>query len=469
LTSARQAAIRYDDGRDGRPGSLLPVAEPSDDCVAREELAPGPPAPGPGREAQGGHVSKLPRQWTLATLGSVADWGSGGTPKAATRSFYGGDIPWAVIGDLTDGIVSQTAGSITDLGLRHSSAKIVDSSSVLIAMYGSIGKLGLPAMPMATNQAIAFARPRPDVLLREYLFFYLMHARASLAAAGQGAAQQNISQTILKSCPIPVAPLAEQKRIVAAIEEQFSRVDAGVAALERTRRNLRRMRGATINALLCDPAGQDWEHRPLGDVLLGGRYGTSTKCGYDGRGLPVLRIPNIQAGQVDLRDLKRALDVTVDLGSTRIEADDVLIIRTNGSRGLIGRAAVVPAPDEPMSFASYLIQLRLDRDRLLPEYFVTALSAPRMRERVEELAATTAGQYNISLGKLRSLHVPVPPLDDQRALTAGAQRQLSLIGRLESELRQLGPRHDQLRSAILATAFSGNLVPQDPADEPVMA
>src|SRR5436190_538026 len=123
-------------------------------------------------------MSDLPRGWVEATLGTIADWGSGGTPKAGTADYYGGYIPWAVIGDLTDGPVHETSQNITDLGLRSSSAKLVGPDVVLIAMYGSIGKLGLPSTSMATNQAIAFARPRVDIVSRMYLFYYLMHARS---------------------------------------------------------------------------------------------------------------------------------------------------------------------------------------------------------------------------------------------------------------------------------------------------
>ena len=86
-------------------------------------------------------------------------------------------------------------------------------------MYGSIGKLGIAGMPMTTNQAIASAVPRID---SRYLFYFLLAQRSQLTEAGKGATQRNISQTILKAWPIPVAPPKEQVRIVAAIEEHFS-------------------------------------------------------------------------------------------------------------------------------------------------------------------------------------------------------------------------------------------------------
>ena len=176
-------------------------------------------------------MSALPEGWEWATLSDVAKWGSGGTPKKGVAGYYDGAIPWAVIGDLNDGVVTESANSITELALSKSSAKPVEPGAILIAMYGSIGKLGVVGVPMATNQAIAFAKPY-DVLDSAYLFNYLLSQRNSLNSEGKGATQLNISQTILKAWPIPVPPLPEQRRIVAAIEEHFSRLDAAEASVK---------------------------------------------------------------------------------------------------------------------------------------------------------------------------------------------------------------------------------------------
>ncbi len=107
-------------------------------------------------------MTELPNGWERKTLGEVATWGSGGTPQAGNSRFYGGQIPWAIIGDLTDSDVFTTEKHITEEGLANSSAKLVPVGAILIAMYGSIGKMGIAKVPMATNQAIAFALPNPD-------------------------------------------------------------------------------------------------------------------------------------------------------------------------------------------------------------------------------------------------------------------------------------------------------------------
>ena len=208
----------------------------------------------------------LPPGWARTTLEKIASWGSGGTPKRSEQRYYGGEIPWAVIGDLNDGKVMMCSNFVTQEGLDNSSCKVIEPGTVLIAMYGSIGKLGIAGMKMATNQAIAFADPHID---HNYLFYYLQSQRYALSVAGKGATQRNISQTVLKAWPIPVAPSAEQERIVAAIEEHFSRLDATDSALATSRRRLDALRRSAAAELFDHP---DWTWLTLGEIadLKGG-------------------------------------------------------------------------------------------------------------------------------------------------------------------------------------------------------
>lgn len=156
--------------------------------------------------------------WTETTLGEIAKWGSGGTPKSDNPSYYDGDIPWCVIGDLTEGEVSITEKCISQEGLRNSSAKMVEPGAVMIAMYGaSIGRTGIVAVPMATNQAIAFAYVYEAKVVSQFLLIYLQIQKQKFIDAGQGAAQPNISQTVLKDWPILLPSLEEQNRIVGIV------------------------------------------------------------------------------------------------------------------------------------------------------------------------------------------------------------------------------------------------------------
>jgi len=156
--------------------------------------------------------------WTETTLGDIAKWGSGGTPKSDNQMYYNGDIPWCVIGDLTEGEVFVTEKSISQEGLLNSSAKMIEPGAVMIAMYGaSIGRTGIAAVPMATNQAIAYAYVHEAKAVNLFLLYYLQFQKEKFIDAGQGAAQPNISQTVLKNWPILLPSIKDQNRIAAII------------------------------------------------------------------------------------------------------------------------------------------------------------------------------------------------------------------------------------------------------------
>ncbi len=196
-----------------------------------------------------GKLVEPPKSWLECTLGEVGDWGSGGTPLRTKAEYYGGDIPWLVIGDLNDGLVTASATSITEEGLSNSSAKVVDEGTLLIAMYGSIGKLGVAGMRCATNQAIAFCRPYSDMVTADYLFVLLKSLRNELLLQGQGVAQQNISQKILKAHPVELPPLAEQHRIVAKVNELMALCDQLEAARNQRQQCRERLVDATLQRL----------------------------------------------------------------------------------------------------------------------------------------------------------------------------------------------------------------------------
>lgn len=156
---------------------------------------------------------------TDAVLGDVATWSSGGTPSSKVAEYYGGDIPWVVSGDLKDCPLGEVSGRLSSEGLASSSARWVEPGAVLVAMYGAtIGRLAVTTQRVTTNQAVAAARTIEGVL-PAYLFWYIRSQRGLLRKAGQGAAQPNISQALLKAWPIPVPDRSEQTNVVARASE----------------------------------------------------------------------------------------------------------------------------------------------------------------------------------------------------------------------------------------------------------
>ena len=172
--------------------------------------------------------------------------------------------------------------------------------------------------------------------------------------------------------------------------------------------------------------------------------------------MPVVRIPNLVNGGVDLRDEKRVADGNADVSSSMLATGDLLIVRTNGSVDLIGRSAVVQ-DDIDAAFASYLIRYRVRGDLVRPAWVQAMLSTPQVRRSIEPLAASSAGQYNLSLAKLDPLELPVPSLDQQDAGLARLREVEESSAALRSGISRARSHSAALRRSLLAAAFSGQL------------
>ncbi|HOC56524.1 MAG TPA: restriction endonuclease subunit S [Verrucomicrobiota bacterium] len=191
---------------------------------------------------------ELPTGWKLVRLGDIAQTTSGGTPRRDKPQYYGGTIPWVKSGELGDRVVYETSETLSGEGLASSNAKIFPKGTLCIALYGAtVGKLGILGIDAATNQAVCAVFP-PEGLDTRYLYRFFEGKRRELIKQGKGGAQSNISQGIIRDTLLPVPPLPEQRRIVAEIEKQFTRLEAGVAALRRVQANLKRYRAAVLKA-----------------------------------------------------------------------------------------------------------------------------------------------------------------------------------------------------------------------------
>lgn len=168
---------------------------------------------------------EIPESWKWVRVGNCGSWGAGATPSRTNSEYYGGTIPWLKTGDLNDGVIVEIPEYITELALEKTSVRLNPVDSVLMAMYGAIiGKLGILAIEATTNQACCACIPYEGVY-NKYLFYYLMASRASFIKMGEGGAQPNISKEKIVNAMMPLPPFAEQKRIVAKIEELLPYID----------------------------------------------------------------------------------------------------------------------------------------------------------------------------------------------------------------------------------------------------
>ena len=192
-------------------------------------------------------MSEYPSEWRECLLGEVVEKiTSGGTPKADNPDLYGGSIPFLKIDDITSSSKYLRSHKITinERGLSESSAKIVPAGTLLLTMYGTIGRCCITTYPAATNQAIASFLGHPEIEL-EYLYYALESKADEFATASSQTTQANISAGILKQTPIAVPPLPEQKKIA----EILSGIDTTIAAASKEKQHRDRLRRSAIKQL----------------------------------------------------------------------------------------------------------------------------------------------------------------------------------------------------------------------------
>jgi type I restriction enzyme S subunit len=166
------------------------------------------------------------RSFGLRPLGAVAKWSSGGTPSRSRPEFFGGAIPWVKTGELRENTIVETEETLTQAGLENSSAKLFPKDTILLAMYGAtIGRVARLGVEATTNQACAAAVVHPNVIRPQYLFYALQAEKTALIAMGQGGAQPNISQGLIKDHNVPVPSLGEQDEIVRRVKALFDYAD----------------------------------------------------------------------------------------------------------------------------------------------------------------------------------------------------------------------------------------------------
>ena len=368
---------------------------------------------------------------------------------------------------------------------------------------------------------------RPDKELDyAYIGWFLQtrEYRNHISRLAAGVNINNIKREHIEETTIHLPPLPEQRRIVAAIERHFTRLDAAVAALERAQANLRRYRasvlkaacegqlvpteaefaraegreyetaGALLERILAErrarweaqpkrrgkykePAAPDTSDLPMlpegwawatveqliVEPLANGR---SVKTADEG--FPVLRLTALQEGEIDETQHKIGKWTAEQAAPFLIRRGDFFVSRGNGSIRLVGIGGLVREVESDVAFPDTMIRFRLS-EFVLKQYFLQVWNSSIVRTQVEASARTTAGIYKVNQQDLVAMLIPLPPLAEQRRIVAEVERRLSVVSQAEAAVEANLARAERLRQSILKRAFAGELVPQDPDDEPASA
>jgi type I restriction enzyme, S subunit len=295
------------------------------------------------------------------------------------------------------------------------------------------------------------ARGFLDFFIRTHTFRDQVEAQGSTNYAA-------IRPTDVLGYQIPLPPLDEQRRVLARIETLADLIQEARTLRRQATEESEALPLAELSAVFNREAKQRGTIR-LEKLITEAGYGSSEKCNAEraSGATPVLRIPNVASERINLVDLKYAQLNQRDSKRLLVLEGDVLVVRTNGSLELVGRSAVVPKFEESFAFASYMIRLRFDQKQIAPDYAQRMMQHLRVAGVLLDFARTTAGQYNVSLGRLRAAEIPVPPLAEQRRIVAELDVLRAEVDAQKRLQAQTTVELDAMLPSILDRAFSGQL------------
>jgi type I restriction enzyme S subunit len=454
----------------------------------------------------------LPESWCWVQVQEIADVIGGGTPNASDpANFSEVGSPWLTPADLSGyegAYISRGARSLSEQGLATSSARLLPAGSVLFSSRAPIGYTVIAANPIATNQGFKSLVLADDIDPR-FVRYYLLASRDYAESLASGSTFKELSGGRIKELLVPLPPAAEQRRIATKLDELLQGSRASRAALAMVPALLEQYRQSVLAAAFRGELSLDWRFANPGaeggDALVEaidkelaagrGRHSQQKRSARDeslptipaswrwvdaGRctsrltvghvgpmqtryvadGVRFLRSQNVRENRIDTAGLQFIPDdFHAELAKSALFPGDVVIVRS----GAPGVAAVIP-DDFPEANCADLVIARFSA-LIEPELMARFINSQQCRERVFDRQVGVAQQH-FNVGAMRTLPVPIMPLAEQHELLRLIRMHEAAIEVVRERTRMAYQDLSTFDTATLSKALSGELVAQDPTDEP---
>ncbi len=420
----------------------------------------------------------------MTRLRDLGDWSGGNTPSKANAAFWtDGAIPWVSPKDMKVDEITSSEDRVSEAALKEGRVSMVPEGSVLVVTRSGILSHTLPVAvtktPVTINQDLKALTPKPGVLPK-----YVAHAlrgasrRILKECSKHGTTVASVETNALLDFEIPLVDLDEQRRIVAELEKQFSRLDEAVANLKRVKANLKRQTAAILSAaiggqlferpvFLADtdrpefapaidlPSGWSWASAAdVCDVVASGSTPKADEMTSGAGEVPFIKVYNLGFdGSLDFTVkptfIRRAVHEG-PLARSRCLPGDVLM---NIVGPPLGKVSLVPDAFPEWNINQAIVTFRAG-PRILNRLLAYWLMTPPVQRRIERTSKATAGQYNVQVSTCRKLVLPLPPLDEQHRIVAEVDRRRSIVREVEAEVDANLKRAHVLRQTVLAGQFS---------------
>ncbi|GCA76229.1 hypothetical protein MiTe_03069 [Microcystis aeruginosa NIES-2520] len=383
----------------------------------------------------------------ILPLGKICILHSGGTPRRSNNKYYGGNIPWAKIADLDteNGIVVDTEEYITVEGLQAINNRIFPKGSILLAMYGSIGKLAIAGRDISCNQAILGIQIKDKEHLDiNYLRLWLTSIKATLEFQGRGVTQQNISKSIVEKLEIPLPPLEEQRRIAAILDKADGVRRKRKEAIRLTEELLK----STFLEMFGDPVTnpKGWEKIKLGNLCTIVRGGSPRPINdYLGGSIPWIKIGDATEGD-DIYIHKTAEAIKPDgvKKSRYLEPGSLIFANCGVSLGFARILKIAGCiHDGWLAFS--------DLDKSINQIFLLKL-LNSITEHFRAIAPAGT-QPNLNTTIMKNFEIPIPPIDLQEKFAVVSHYLTDIIQKNSEMFKE----SENLFNSLLQKAFRGEL------------
>ncbi|GAB3443910.1 restriction endonuclease subunit S [Streptomonospora sediminis] len=401
--------------------------------------------------------------WSSVRLKYIARLTAGGTPKSDVEEYWSdGDhgYPWVSISDMsTHDKVTDTNNRITKKGLVAARLRPSSPKTLLFSMYASLGHTAWLEPSGTWNQAILGITPNGTVDGR-FLNYALISIRPNIHQFARSNTQSNLNAEQVGNLTLPMPSMDEQRRIADFLDAETARIDrlthARARQIELLKNRLQSRNSQKFNHLSIYHPTARFKH-----ALLGIEQGWSPDC-YNTPAKQeewgVLKSGAVNNGSFDPENNKR---LPVDIAPKvryRIRKGDLLMSRASGSLDLIGSIAVVPDIEKNLLLCDKIYRLYTDNTKVLPEYMAFIASSPQVRDQIKNGTSGAGGlANNLPSGVIRSLSLPLPPLECQREVVQRERDHQEAQQGLQKAI------HDQLsllterRQALITAAVTGQL------------
>jgi type I restriction enzyme S subunit len=432
-------------------------------------------------------MSDLPNGWELLPLKDCVFFQEG--PGLRKWQFGESGVPFLNIRTFYNGTIDKTKCQFVKLAEFTGKYEhfLLEEGDIVVSSSGTLGKLVVVRkqdLPLMLNTSVIRYRSLyPQHLLQSFLKLFLQshHFFSQIQTAKTGSAILNYGPSHIKEMEIIVPPLNEQRRIVAKFEKLLSRVDATQARLATIPRILKRFRQSVLAAACSGRLTADWrdnedrlEELPrswslieLGNLIADGPHnGLYKPQSFYGSGTPIVRIDAFYDGRItNWAELKRLQISNNEREQFALADEDILINRVNSPK-FLGKSALIQMMPEASVYESNMMRLRLDDSRATPNYAILYLRSTQGLEELRKNAKHAVNQSSINQQDVKAVTFALPPLKEQQEIVRRVEALFKTADALEARYRTAKAHVDKLTQSILAKAFRGELVPQDPNDEP---